>query len=538
MKSVLDSLKILFSDFYFLLVIVLCISLFIFKYPYFELPYFSDELWVYGPSLRKMGNNFPSLIPTALNIDEHWGHPLMYFFIGSIWCLLFGTSIVSTHVFAAITSTLLLLVIYYIAKKIFNRQLAFFTVLILASQSIFLGQYNLVLPEIMLTLFMFISLYAYINHKTLLYIVSGACLVLIKETGVLFIGAILLWHFFKNVYYKKNYKLSLKSVKLYIVLVLPLLFIVIHLLMLRYFYGWFIMPERIGHFTFTWEIYYDRIRDAFYYVFINQGRKPITLILFVALILFYQKIKIWKRVLLFIFVFSLVKIFFNYWKLPTIFPMVIVPICVLVLTKFLFWDNYKVSKEKGSFIGVLTLFIFIYILFSASQFDSLRYLLCIIPMILILVFYVVQTNIDFFKKWLIPILSCVILVSSITYIVKDQKFGDDTLNYKDVCLVNLQAVNYLEEKKYYNEDIKTSFLFKHQLVNQLAGYLSSSKYFMAVDSYKNEDSKYDEKSIYIFSNADLPSFYNRIKESNQFQLEKKMIQGLIWVEIYIPKSNN
>lgn len=527
----MSHLKILSTDIYFLLIVVLSVSLFVFKFPYFDLPYFSDELWVYGPSFRKMGENFPSLIPTSLNVDEHWGHPLMFFFIGSFWCLIFGSSIVSTHVFSAMVSTLLLWVIYVVIKRIFNRQLAFYTTLVFVFQSIFLGQYNLVLPEVMLTLFMFITLYAYINHKTFLYIISGACLVLIKETGVLLIGTIILWHIIRSIVYEKNYKISFNALKLYVVLASPFLFITAHILLLKYFYGWYIVPERIEHFEFTWEVYYDRIRDAFYYVFISQGRKPLTLTLFVALILFNNKIKLWQRLLLFVFVFSLVKVFFNYWKLPTIFPMVIVPILVLVLTKYLLWDKYKENKEQGAFIAILTLFTFIYILFSASQFDSLRYLLCIVPMIIFIVLFIVWKQIGFFKRLLLPIISFLVVISSLVYIANDNKFGDDTLNYKDVCIVNKQAVEYLENQKYFDRTIISSFLFKYQLIDYRAGYLTSSEIFKKVNTYE-EKNKSITKDIYIFSNTDLPEIYNQVKKSDQYILDKKLQKGLIWIEIY------
>lgn len=534
MKSIINSLKILLSDFYFLSVILLSLSLFIFKFSSFDLPYFSDELWVYGPSFRKMGENFPSLIPTSLNVEEHWGHPLMFFFIGSIWCSVFGTSIISTHIFSAIISTFLLITIYQVVKNIFNKQLALYSVLVFAFQSIFLGQYNLVLPEIMLTLFMFISLYAYLYHKMLLYIVSTACLVLVKETGVLFVGSIILWHFIKNVVYEKNYKISLANIKIYIILGFPLLFLVYHVLMLNYFYGWYIMPERVNHFVFAWDIYYDRIRDTFHYVFIGQGRKSLTLVLFIVLILFNKRLKIWQRILLFVFVFSLIKVFFNYWKLPNIFPMIIVPICALALIKYLFWDNYKEDKEKGSFLGVATIFILLYILFSASQFDSLRYILCIIPMVIIVVLFVVSESLKNQKRWLLLVISFVVIANSIVYIFNDDNFGDDTLNYKDVCLVNKEAVNYLESKDYYNKHIKTSFLFKYQLTDYRAGYLSSKMNFNSVTTYKNIEYQLDE-SIYIFCNTDLPDFYNGIKHDSNFELESKFIKEKIWVEVYVPR---
>ena len=149
----------LFKDHYFLLLILLFIGLIIFKWQDLYLPYFSDELWSYGPAVRKMAVFGSSLLPSSLDLNDHFAHPLLFFFLAGLWASIFGASLFSTHLFASLLSILLLLIIYIVIKQLVSKQVAFYSVIVFAFQSIFLGQFSLVLPEILLTIFTFLFIY-------------------------------------------------------------------------------------------------------------------------------------------------------------------------------------------------------------------------------------------------------------------------------------------------------------------------------------------------------------------------------------------
>jgi 4-amino-4-deoxy-L-arabinose transferase-like glycosyltransferase len=247
----LNEVKALFRDVYFLLTLAVCIGLILFKLQDFFLPYFSDELWVYGPSVRKMGLRTPSMLPSAMPLEDHYAHPLLFFFLGGIWCLFFGGSILSTHIFAASLSVSLVLIIYVFGKRVFNREIGFYAMLIFASQNIFIGQFLLVLPEVLLTIFTFLTIYFYWKEKYFIYLFFGICLVLTKETGVILIGAIGVWELIKDFCYDKE-KFYIQSFsKKYFLIGLPLIAICLHLLLLKITYGWFISPLRLGDFDFS-----------------------------------------------------------------------------------------------------------------------------------------------------------------------------------------------------------------------------------------------------------------------------------------------
>lgn len=516
------------NDKYLLLVSIICLALVIFKSSYFSLPYFSDELWVYGPSIRKMGSQIPSMLPSSLSFEDHWGHPLLFFFLGGIWTFLFGTSILSTHLFATFLSLLLLLVIYFTLKNIFSNKIAFYSVLLLSFQGIFLGQFNLVLPEILLTLFLFLTVFFYLNNKYLLYIVSGASLVLVKETGVLFIVTIILWNVIRYVLYEKEKIFLWKFFKENLLLSVPLLFIALHTFVLYLTYGWFVAPNRLDDFNFTWDSYYDRIMKSFHYVFIDQGRKPITITFFLVCVLLQRKYVLWKRIFFLVFIFALYKVFFNYWKLPFWITVSIVPLLFLYCLKLFTWDIYNENKKLGSWLGISTLFIIIYLLFSSSQFDSLRYLFCIIPLLIIITLYFIENNIQILNKYKLIIISGVFTFFLINYLINDKNFGDDTLNYKEVCIANKEAVEYLEKGNFYDNQVIAPFLFQHTLERPLTGYLSSEKIFTNV----NKSNKLDSNVIYVFNNITYNKKREEIINDSNFKLIFKKESKLIWFEIY------
>ncbi len=530
LKFDLSKLVLLFSDIYFLLTIGVCIILIIFKYSDFSLPYFSDELWVYGPSVRKMGILGPSMLPNSLSIEDHWAHPLLFFFTGGTWCLIFGSSILSTHIFAASISITLLISIYFIGKNIFSKEVGFYTVLIFSTQSIFLGQFSLVLPEVMLTLFAFLTIYFYYKKKILWYLFFGICLVLTKETGIFPILAIVLWNLFKDLFYEKENPFKLSFIKKNSLLISPLLVLGIHFALLKVSYGWFLLPDRVEAFEFNWEIYHERIMHTFHYVFINQGRKPIIILLFIAAILFNKKHSIWLRVLIFLIGFSIIKIFFEYWKLPDVFELTIIPILFIVLLKYIFWDIYKMNKKQGDVLGVFSIFIVIYLLFSSAQFDSLRYLYCTIPVFIMISIYFVQ-SISTTKKIILPILSLIIIYFSIQYISKDTNTGDDTNNYSDMCLIRIKSVQFLETNNYYLFPIKAPFLFNHAIRRPLTGYLSSNKNFNNL-AHVDENTVNCAECICIFENTSPSLYYNDIAQNINFELINKTEKGSVWIEIY------
>lgn len=525
---VFSKIQELLKDVYFILVLIVCLGLVLFKLDDFLLPYFSDELWVYGPSIRKMGSVIPSMLPSSLGLEDHWAHPMLFFFLGGIWGFIFGTSILSTHVFAASLSISVIVIIYLFGKRVFNREVAFYSVLIFGFQSVFHGQFLLVLPEVLLTIFTFLTIYFYWKGKNILYVCFAMCLVLTKESGVFVIGSIGLWELIKGFGYdrgKFNFK---KFSKKQLLIGIPLLALGIHFLLLKSTYGWFIMPVRLEHFDIDWNVYRERIMTSAHYVFIGQGRRPIIIMLFLGAFFFHKRYPFWIRALVCVVAFAMLKVFFKYWKLPDLFVMTIIPVLYIVFLKLLFFDVYKTDKKRGEVVALFSIFITLYLLFSSAQFDSLRYLFCLVPIYILIGLYFTQ-KIFCYKKIVLPIASLFIIGFSIFYNVNDLNYGDETNNYSNDCEIRLAAIHFIEVNYIETTLIKAPFLFHHALGRPLTGYLSSDKIFNNVESVTSNN---DGIGVFVFCNMDPSEYYEEIKNTEDMNLVQRFEKENLWIEIY------
>lgn len=508
----------------------MCLGILIFKWHDLFLPYFSDELWAYGPAVRKMAVFGPSLLPSSLELNDHFAHPLLYFFLAGLWASIFGASLFSTHLFASLLSILLLFVIYIVIKQLINKEVAFYSVIVFAFQSIFLGQFALVLPEILLTIFTFLVIYFSEVNKLKWYFLYGCCLVLTKESGVFPIIAIVLWNFIRDVFYDKISIFTKAVILKYLVLALPLLALMLHFLLLKLEYGWFVMPLRIESFEFSWNEYHSRLMSTIHYVFIDQGRKPLIIVLFFVGILCYDKLSWLNRLILITISFVLLKVFFRYWIMPEFVEFAVVPVLFLYLVKSIFIDIYKTVKISGGIISIFSIIIICYIIFISSFFDSRRYLFFLLPMVIIITNYFIS-NLPKFSMYLLPLFNIVFIVSSIFYQMNDINSGDDTNHYSDLCVIQKESVVYLENNFEYKIPIQTSFLYKHSLERPLTGYLSSNLKFTNVS---NIDSLLNSNvdCLLIFVSTELPEFYEKLIKDKRIKLDKKFQKCNVWIEIY------
>ena len=528
--SAIQFLKKTFSDVYFLIILAISIGLFILNFSNLSLPYFSDELWSYGPAVRKAAVFGPSLSPNSMALEDHWGHPLLFFFISGLWGTVFGASLFSTHLFASLLSVVLLLVIYLTGRSLINNKVAFYTALIFSSQSIFLGQFSLVLPEVMLTIFFFLTLYFAEKEKWGGYLVFASSMVLTKESGVFLVGAIVLWNFLKAVFYKKEKFEFKKEVVKWFILGVPIIALIIHFIILKIQYGWFIMPVRVAEFDFSWSIFQHRLMSTIHYVFIDQGRKVLTISLFFVGILFFDKFSWIKRIMLIIVSFAVMKVFFRYWETLEVVEYTLVPLIVIILFKFLFLDSYKYDKKSGGIIAIFSILTFTYILFISSFFDSRRYLFFLIPIFILTTVYFVS-KIKKFNKFLLPLLAVLAITSSFAFQYGDVNSGDDTVHYTNLCEIQKEAVQYLEENYEYNQLIQTSFLFKHSVERPLAGYLSTPSNFTHVKGFEN-GVMLTKGCVTVVVSNELPDFYFHEKSLKNLTLVKQFEKRNVWIKIY------
>ena len=122
----------------------------------------------------------PSSVPPELSR----GHPLLFTFMNAVVMRFSGEQIFVAHLFCFFISVILLLVVYVKIGKHFDPVTGILSATILSVQPLFLAQSGLMLPEISLTLFVFLALCSYYENKFWLFAFFASLAILTKEVAV------------------------------------------------------------------------------------------------------------------------------------------------------------------------------------------------------------------------------------------------------------------------------------------------------------------------------------------------------------------
>jgi len=461
---------------YLLLSLVVIILFVIYKIPFLNFPFYWDEAWVYGPSVRLMAENVPSLLPDALPIDYSRGHPLFFHFFGALWAKVFGSSLISLHSFALTVSVFLLVVSFKFAKEFFSEKIAFITVLTLSLQPIFLAQSVLVLPEVMLALFSLLTIYYYLKKKFIWYFIFGTALIMTKESGVVVFCALSLFSFLINIK-----KLKLKYLIVDILKILsPLVVIFIYLYIQYSMYGWFFFPGHIDFITTDLSAVWNKLTDGYgAYLAIYQGRN----------LLFFSSVLI--------FIYLLIR---------------------------------KKKLEYKNMLLLFLIFIIGFLMFSSLNFFSNRYIMCIIlPFILLTVGIIFQG----LKNKYIMIVFLIVFTGLQYREINKKTNSDHNLGYINAVKVHQSMINYCTDKELQNKYFYSYFMTRVIMTNHLSGYVEKGEEFIHVGK------DYTDKTEYcIFSNFDSDKEHLLLRNNSELKLIKRYEIEQAWIELYENTKQN
>lgn len=455
----------------FLLVIVLIIFVF-YKYSLLNLPYYWDEAWSYKPAVEEMYKSGLSLLPNSISVENYKGHPLFFYFSSALWLKLFGNTIFSTKVFALTISVLLLFVIFLLTKLLTkNKIVSFFSVIILASQSVFIAQSTLLLPEIMLALLSLTSVYFYFTKNKLGFSLFAAILLLTKETGAVLLFTIIVFDVFTD---RKNIANSfVKTLVQKIYLIIPIIPVLAFFILQKIKMGWFFYPEHINFISIN-NVFFEKFNGYFSYLFIYQSRNVISL--GVLLIIIYSII-------------------------------------------------YKTKFDK-KFIYLSGLFIINYLIFSSINFYSTRYVLSLIPFFIISSVLILNSVVS--NKYLKITILTIYFGTSILYSQTHFKDSDHNNGYENAVIVQKQMVNYCEKNNLQNKNITTHFLMYVNLTDSIVGYLSKQNKFKNVITYKITDTT----DYAIISSNEFDNNFDKEIKLHNGKLIKEFSRKQAWCRIY------
>ena len=149
-----------------------------------DLPWFWDEADVYVPGARWLAENGLDLRPGVFPDDWSRGHPPLFYLVAGAAFQLFGASPVVGHLLVLPFAVLALSCTWLLGDALFGRPTGAAAALLLGATPLFMSMANMLLPEMPLTGLTALALLLFARGRLGLAALTGAALVLIKETGV------------------------------------------------------------------------------------------------------------------------------------------------------------------------------------------------------------------------------------------------------------------------------------------------------------------------------------------------------------------
>lgn len=392
--------------------------IFILKSPTLNVPFHLDEISFYGGVRLILNNNFNPFV------EGWWGyHPPLIYELAAVSEYWWGFSRISLRFLILIFSYLSLWFTYLLGRKLYDKEVGFFSSLLLFTCPLFFAQSGLFHLSIPLTALSVMSLYFYFQDKKISYLIAGSLLVLTKETGIFVIAGIAIYELIKRARENK----ALLTIKKFIFLTFPLIPFMVWLGLNRYYLGWFFWP------------YY---KEFFFF----SKTQP------------WPTGSIWER--------ASIAFNYHYWWIIT---------TVLFLSALLSLINPRLKKKffNQRFLFLLLLPPVVFIFFSLALFLP-RYMLFVYPLWLIAFVFSIKQMIR--KKVIYYFVFSLIAILFITcwfnYPRRRVVWGGEmNLAYLDVIKAHQDVADFLQEE-YPDSRILTTDLMAAKFTRPIYGYVS------------------------------------------------------------------
>ena len=397
-----------------------------YHYSFLATPYFWDELGVYIPAAQHMNDaGTISLMPSSLDPLYSRGHPLLYTFLNASAFHFFGDRVVVAHALALLFALLMLLSLYYILSSLFTKRIALFSCWIVAVQPLFVAMSIVSLPEMCLSLFLLWAIWALIKEHWLLFAIMSSLAILTKESAIVIVGVafslvVIKLHLIDKRYSRQQIRWALLCATT------PVFFYALFLGIQRIQNGWFFFPEHIGYLHFNIVGFFDTNWLMCKQFFFNKSNFIIGSAALVSLVY-----------------------------------------------------NLIYYKKANTFSFVVIAFIIISMFFANVNFYMQRYLLIILPWVVVLGVVAIDNALKMYLKvpsWRAPILWMVVVVSCGLAIIHwdSNTFNDtcDTSYRKTVSLVQ-QTADWLEGQAWNQQRIEANFPVYQALQEPRNGYVKT-----------------------------------------------------------------
>jgi 4-amino-4-deoxy-L-arabinose transferase-like glycosyltransferase len=177
---------ILIAIFFFLLVVISKMNILSLPYYWDEFVYIRPTHWLYQGSLLRI---IPGLHPS----DMFYGHPPGLYLSLAVLYRIFGETISVSHGLVIIFSFVGVFFTYLLASHLHNRATGILAALLLFFSPLYFAQSGMVLGDIPITALGIMAVYFMLREQYTAYLLSGLYLVMVKESAMAIIAAIVLY---------------------------------------------------------------------------------------------------------------------------------------------------------------------------------------------------------------------------------------------------------------------------------------------------------------------------------------------------------
>ncbi len=436
-----------------------------------NLGHFWDESWVYAPAIRSMANAVPSILPDALQLGLSRGHPLLFQFLGGVWMKIFGLSNASAHSFALVISCSIIAIIYVQFYNWKGLGAAISASLLIAIQPIFIAQSASLYPEMLMSFGFMLALIGYSRNKIGLFVVGLCVAIYSKETAVVFYASFFLWDVGRIIIGDQGWKCLIKYG-------IPLLVLLSHPILLYLYHGWFLYPEHTGYITYELADIKYNLRKIFRFLFESQNRGWIAYPAMIIAALSLKLKKFWMNALLVVLGFCAYKLLIWHWQMPDVlYPIVMLILCVGFMVFWYFTSRDRKITSLHHFIGIGYITIIGFILFSAMNFYTPRYMLSMVILLGAMVGLIVW-NVEQLPKWSKYVIIVGFSIVSLQSLLSEKSVGELNLGLYDDLRLQGKMVDWMIENADRDDIVCSNFVTTNYLINEYAGYVNNDNFMI------------------------------------------------------------
>jgi hypothetical protein len=363
------------------------------------------------------------------------------------------------------------------------------------------------------------------------YLVAATCALFIKESAIVLIIAVFCWNLISSLW-DRDGNGSWPALKRSLIALAPIVPGVLFLGYQKVTYGWYFFPVHLG--LISWDIKDIHYLFKFGYreLFEQQGMEWATLSFGLIAPLAWRG---WKHrymgIVVAVLYVTAIKVLDGKWTLAPIATLVVTFICFGAILFLQFMPVRRKEPRTGEFASLSLIFVLGFLLFSALNFFSDRYLLCLIPIIALSFSAFLFISLSKWHKALFPTCIAMITFILIFNIGKDGHVGDTRLSYADDIQVHERLIQTCEAMSLQDTAIFGSFMDEAYMSDPPAGYLSGQMPFRHITT-----SLGPEVNFALVTQATPQEVLDKIKAEG-FELIKRFESGPAWGELYKLRSD-